>query len=221
MSITNGYVTIKELQGHLHGNGVPTTFTADDIVNMEFAIEAISRLIDEKCDTTFYARTETRYFTPQNSDLLWLDTDLISITTLKSDEDGNGTYETTWSTSDYWLEPRNARVKTNEEDKKPYRQIRQNPNGSYAFIKTDYSIEIAGSWGYTDGIDGSSEPTQVPPFVKQAVLLMANRIYRRKDAIFGIAGTPALGVVTVRAKIKEDSDIMNLLTGIDKRGFYS
>ncbi len=221
MAIVNGYVTIKELQGHLHGNGMPPTFAADDTRNMEFAIEAISRLIDERCDTTFYARTETRTFCPQFGDLLWLEDDLISITTIKSDEDGNDSYETTWATTDYWLEPRNARIKTNEADKKPYRQIRINPNGNYGFIKGRHSIQIAGSWGYTDGIDSNSEPTQVPPFVKNAVLLMANRIYRRKDAIFGIAGTPALGVVTVRAKIKEDSDIMHLLTGIDKRGFYA
>ncbi len=221
MAISNGYITIKELQGHLHGDGMPTTYTAEDVSNMEIAIEAISRLIDEKFDTTFYARTETRYFTPQFTDLMWLDSDLISITSLKSDDNLDNVFETTWATGDYWLEPRNARVKTNEADKKPYRQIRVNPNGDNSFLRDCYSIEIVGSWGYTAGIDGDGEPTQVPPFVKNAVLLMANRTYRRKDAIFGIAGTPALGVVTVRARIKEDSDIMNLLTGIDKRGFYA
>lgn len=220
MAISNGYVTLKELQGHLNGDGMPPVYTPQDTHNMEIAIEAISRLIDEKCDTTFYARTETRYFTPQNTDLLWLNTDLISITTLKSDTALDGTYATTWATTDYGLEPRNARVKTNEADKKPYRQIRINRNGNYSFLKEHDSIEIAGSWGYTDGIDGT-EPTQVPPFVKNAVLLMANRTYRRKDAIFGIAGTPALGVMTVRARIKEDTDIMNLLSGIDKWGFYA
>jgi hypothetical protein len=220
MAINNGYITLKELQNHLHSNGMPTTFTDADKVNMEIAIEACSRLVDQWCDTTFYARTETRYFTSQFSDLLYVD-DLISITTLKTDNDNDGTYEITWQTSDYWLEPRNARIKTNEADKEPYRQIRINTNGNYYFPVTHYGIEITGLWGYTDGIDDNDEPTQIPPFVKNAMLLMANRVYRRKDAIFGVSGTPQLGVMTVQARVQEDTDIINLLSGINKRGFYA
>ncbi len=219
MAIINGYVTLSELQGSLHGSGLPTTYTPADIANQELAIEAISRLVDEMSQTTFYARTETRYYTPEMTDLLWLPDDLISITTLKTDDDYDGTYETTWTTDDYYLEPRNARVRANEADKQPYRQIRINKNGDYSFPRVDYGVEIVGSWGYTDGIDGSDEPTQVPQFVKNAVLLMANRIFRRKDAIFGIAGTPALGVTVVKARIQEDSDIMQLLQGINERGW--
>ena len=218
--MANGYITLQELQGHLHSSGMPTTFTDDDKVNMNLAIDAISRLVDEHYNTTFYSRTETRYFTAQFDDLLYVD-DLISVATLKTDDDYDGTYEVTWSSSDYWLEPRNARAKVNEADKKPYRQIRINSNGDYAFPTTEYAVEIVGEWGYTDGIDGSDEPTQVPPFVKNAVLLMANRVYSRKDAIFGVAGTPQLGVMTVRAKIQEDTDIQKLLSGIDTRGFYA
>lgn len=220
MAVSNGYITLSELQGHLHSNGMPTTFTADDKVNMELAIEAISRLIDMQCETTFYARTETRYFTSQCTDLLWLEDDLISVTSLKTDENYDGAYEVTWATSDYWLEPRNARAKANEADKEPYRQIRINPNGNYSFPTNEYAIEIMGTWGYTDGIDGNDEPTQVPPFVKNACLLMANRVYRRKDAIFGVSGTPQLGVMTIRAKIEQDTDIKHLLSGVNKRGFY-
>lgn len=221
MAISNGYVTLAEFKAHLNSNGLPTTLSDDDKSLMELAIEAISRLVDEWYDTTFYARTETRYFTAQYHDLLWLSEDLISVTTLKTDDNDDGTYETTWTTSDYWLEPRNARAKTNEQDKEPYRQIRVNPNGDYSFPTQHYGVEIAGSWGYTDGIDSNSEPTQVPPFVKNAVLLMANRTYRRKDAIFGIAGVSQLGIVTVRSKIQQDTDIMNLLQGVNKRGFYA
>ncbi len=209
MAITNGYLTLAELKEHLNTGGMPTKYTPEDERNLEFAIEAMSRLVDEQFSTTFYARTETRYFSSDFSDLLYID-DLISVTTLKTDADGDATYEDTWATSDYWLEPRNARTNADAEQMKPYRQIRVNPEGDYTFPCRRYDVEIVGSWGYT---------TAPPPVVKEAMLLMSNRIYRRKDAIFGIAGTPALGVMTVRARIQEDTDIQHLLSGIDMRGW--
>ena len=210
MAITNGYITLKELKGHLQSYGLPTEYTAEDEANMETAIEAMSRMVDSHAQTTFYARTETRYYCPDFRDLVYID-DLISVTTLKTDDDGDGVYENTWATTDYWLEPRNARLNADAAQNTPYRQIRVNPEGDYTFpTSQQYGVEIVGSWGYT---------TEVPPVVKQAMLLMANRVYRRKDAIFGIAGTPQLGVTVVRAKIEEDTDIAQLLTGIDIRGW--
>jgi len=217
----NGYITLVELQEHLHSNGQPTEFRQADIDNMNLAIDAISRWIDEHCETTFYGRTETRILTAQFNDLLWLEDDLISVTTLRTDEDYDGTFEVTWTASDYWLEPRNARAMSNEADKEPYRQIRINPNGNYGFPTTRHSVELAGVWGYTDGIDDNGDPTDVPPYVKNACLLMANRVFSRKDAIFGVAGTPQLGVQVVRARIEQDTDIQNLLEAVNKRGFYA
>ena len=211
MAIVNGYIALTELQGHLHSNGMPVTFTPADVVNMELAIEAVSRLVDQKSGTTFYARTETRNFTADYHDLLYVD-DLISVTTLKTDDNDDGTYEVTWTTSDYYLEPKNARMKSAEGEKEPYRQIRVNQNGDYSFPTSYYGIEIAGSWGYT---------TTPPDYVKQVVMLMANRIYRRKDAIFGVSGTPQLGVMTVQARIQEDTDIVKLMSGLNTRGFYA
>lgn len=209
MAINNGYCTRQELKNHMMSAG-GGSFTVEDDPNIDIAIEAISRLVDYLHQTTYYGATETRYFTAHWSDLLYVD-DLISVTTLKTDDDYDGTYETTWATTDYWLEPRNARVKANAQDKRPYRQIRQNPNGDYAFPTNDYAIEIAGVWGYT---------TTVPTVIKQAVLLAGHRVFKRKDSIFGIAGTPALGVQVIQARIQQDSDIMQLLSGTDLRGFY-
>ncbi len=173
---------------------------------MEIAIEAISRWLDDHFNTTFYARTETRYYTAEFSDLIWVD-DLISITSIKTDSGGDGTYEITFTTADYWLEPRNAQLQT---EKRPYRQIRINPNGTNNFPTNRYGVEIVGSWGYS---------AVAPKTIKQAALLMAHRIYKRKDAIFGIAGTSALGTMIVQAKIQQDSDLVLLLDGIDIRGW--
>lgn len=211
MALVNPYITLAELKGVLTA-GQQVTYKAEDEANMETAINAMSRLIDMLAKTTFYARTETRYFTPDWYDLLHLPDDMISVTTLKTDEDGDGTYEITWATTDYWLEPRNARVNADDAQKRPYRQIRVNPEGDYTFpTNRHHAIEIVGSWGYTN---------EVPATIKQNMLLAANRVYRRKDAIFGVAGSPALGVQIIQARIQQDSDIMMLLNqGIDHRGF--
>lgn len=204
--VVNGYCTLAELKGHIVANG-GGDFTAEDDTNLEIAINAVSRWLDNHFDTSFYARTETRCYDAQWHDLLYVD-DLLTVTTLKTDEDEDGTYETTWASSDYWLEPRNAAT-----NKRPYRQVRRRATGDYSFpVGVEYGIEITGTWGYCTEANRPAEITQF-------TLLMAHRLWKRKDAIFGVAGTPALGVQIIQARITADEDLMLLLTGIDRRGF--
>lgn len=198
------YVTVEELQAFVDASGA-AGFTGADRANMETAIAAASRWIDERCDTQFVAASDTRYFTADWYDLLYID-DLVSLTTLKTDDDGDGVYETTWTASDYRLEPRHADAKN-----RPYRAIRRNANGDYSFpAGVEEGVEVVGMFGYS---------TAAPGPIKQACLLLAARLWMRKDAIFGVAGTPGLGVTTVQAQLRADADVMALLDGIDRRGF--
>ena len=200
MTVTNGYATLAELMAQIGATGA-ASFTADEMAGMETAIEAASRWIDAQTGTRFYAASETRYYTADWSDLLYID-DLLSVTTLATDDDEDGTYETTWAVTDYVLEPRNAAL-----NGKPYRQIRYTPNGDYSFPRgVRDGVKVVGSFGYASA---------APPVVEQACLLLAHRLWRRKDAIFGVAGTPALGVQVVQAKITADADIMALLSAVD------
>lgn len=210
MALTNAYCTLVEFQDHVMANGGPD-FTSVDHGNMEIAIQAASSWLDDYFDTTFYAVTATQYFTARWYDLLHVP-DLLTVTTLKTDEDGDGTYETTWTTSDYRLEPVNAAARRNPI---PYRQIRiKEVSGSYNFpTGVEYGVEIAGTWGYCTAANRPAE-------IKQWTLLMAHRLWRRKDAIFGIAGTPALGVQVVQAKITADEDLMLLLKNISRRAAF-
>lgn len=208
MPITNGYCTLEELKGHIMANG-GGSFTQEDDTNMEIAINAMSRWLDEHFSTSFNARTETRYFTADFHDLVWID-DLLSVTTLKTDDNDDGTYETTWASTDYWLEPKNAQL---GNQPKPYRQVRIRSNGNYSFpTGVEYGIEIAGNWGYCTA---ANRPATITNFL----LLGGHRIWKRKDAIFGIAGTPALGTQIIQARIQQDSDLVMLLQGIDRRGW--
>ena len=99
---------------------------------------AISRAIDDHTSNRFYPITEARYFTAMRGDELWID-DLISVTTLKTDENADRTYETTWATTDYDLNPFTAVGS--------YNRITITPNGNNAFpINTAKGIEIDGVW---------------------------------------------------------------------------
>jgi hypothetical protein len=198
------YASIEQLQSHIDASG-GVSWNAADADNLTLALEAASRWLDERLDTRFRAVSETRYYTARWYDLLHID-DLVSLTSLKTDDDDDGDYETTWAATDYRLEPRNAAVKN-----RPYRTIRYTSNGRYSFpTKVDDGVEVTGLFGY------SAEP---PAPIVQACLLMAHRLWMRKDAIFGVAGTPGLGVTVVQAQIREDADILAMLAGIDRRGF--
>lgn len=202
MTIINGYVTVGELQTHMAPGG-EANFAAGEYGLMELAIEAASRWIDEMTGARFYAASETRTYTAEWHDLLYVD-DVTAVTSLRTDDDGDGVYETTWAAMDYILEPQGAGQRG-----RPYRQIRIHPEGRYAFPRSwPGGVEVAGSFGY-----GATAPAPV----RMACLLLAHRLYRRKDAIFGVAGTPGLGVTVVQARITADADIMALLQAIEQR----
>lgn len=165
---------------------------------MEQIINATSRAIDKYCKRRFYSATQTRYFNANCYDAVFID-DLTTATTVKTDQDGDGTFETTWASGDYKLWPFNALT-----DGEPYMEIRISSNGTYYFpTSVEKGVEIAGSWGYCT-IDN------LPPAVKEACLIMAARLYKRKDAPFGITGPNEFGQQTIVDKF--DSDVKMLLT---------
>lgn len=196
------YADLEELRARIDATGA-AEWNAADMSNMATALRAASRWIDERMDTRFFVATETRVYSADWPDLLFID-DLTELTTLKTDDDGDGVYETTWTGADFILEPTNAAGKL-----RPYRQIRKRANGVRSFpTRIEYGVQVVGDFGY------AAEP---PEPVKQACLLLAHRLWARKDAIFGVAGTPGLGVTIVQARIHADADILAMLEGVDRR----
>lgn len=80
---------------------------------------SVSRWIDGYCDRVFARRTATMQVDTCGAYSLKTP-DLVSVTTLKTDDDADGTFETTWSTSDYELQPVNAAAQLESE---PYTSI--------------------------------------------------------------------------------------------------
>lgn len=192
MPILNGYTTLATLKARL---GIADT--SDDAA-LEGVIEAVSRWIDAYTGRRFYAAVETRYYTPEWENYLRID-DLLSVTSLKTDEDGDRVYETTWVATDYYLEPDNAPLKGS-----PYTMIRA--SGSKLFPSVRRGIEIVGSFGYS---------ATTPKLIEEACIVQSARLFRRKDAPFGVTGAPEVGQLTVIPRI--DPDVKTLL---DTGGYW-
>lgn len=191
----NAYCTLSQLKARL-----TITDTNDDTTLGE-VIDAVSREIDNECRRRFYTTDvdEIRYFTADDGGVVFTD-DIISVTTLETDEAMNRTYSRTWAVTDFDLLPDNAALYS-----KPYTRIVAAPNGRYSFPMTRKAIKITGRFGYF---------STVPAVVREACLIQAERIFKRKDAPFGIMGAPDVGYVRLKAEL--DPDVKRLLDGVRK-----
>lgn len=172
------------------------TDPSDDTV-LERCINAASREIDNYTQRRFYTLEETRYYTPRDACTLFTD-DLVSVTSLKTDEDGDRTYEVTWAVTDYDLMPFNAPV---QSIPKPYTWIEIAPEGNNVFpVGLAKSVEITGAFGYS---------ATTPDPINRACINRAIWLYKRQDATFGVAGMSGMGSIVLR--IEYDPDMRMLL----------
>lgn len=194
MTIGSGYCTLDELKDRL---GVDDN--ADDAA-LASVVNAVSRWIDQDRNRRFYTTTndETRYFTAKNSDRVVID-DLISLTTLKTDFDGDGTYETTWTATDYRLGPANLTPKL---------EISRRVYGSYYFPIFDDGVQVVGKFGYV---------STTPAAIKEACLLVAMRVFGRKDMLYGVSGSADLGTLQAIANLGSDGEVKALLNSVPRR----
>lgn len=253
-----GLATLKSALG--------ITDTADD-ARLRGVLEGVARQIDGDVGRTFRVVSATRYLTPGSTEVLLLDRDLVGLTSLKSDEGGDGVFETTWASSDYLLAPYNAPA-----DEEPYWRIETAPGGAQSFPVAQRSVEIVGRWSWwqelvstttlaedldttetavdvtsaaslevgqtilTDseqmyitgissatltvdrGVNGTTAAThsnaaavsryRYPANVVEASLIQAGRVFRRKDAPFGVVGSAEMGSGIVIARLDPDVRMM-------------
>ena len=133
----NSYSDLSMLKSASYLNIASVTDYDGPLLNL--LIQA-SRLLDKWCGRFFFVRDDTRYYDGAGLKL-FLPDDLLSITTLKTDEDGDGTYENTLATTDYFLYPLNEYPKI---------RIEINPNGNYGSFASGIQkgVQIVGSFGY-------------------------------------------------------------------------
>lgn len=194
MAITNGYATLAQVKAALR-----ITDSVDDTL-LEMNIEAASRAIDEYTNRNFYnAGTAVRYYAPSDSLNVDID-DLVSLTSLQTMSDDEQVYDTTWTSTDYQLEPLNGIA---DGIAQPYNHIRA--VGDYTFLTLDNeaTIKITGVWGW------ATTPIQVT----QACVIQSSRIYKRLDSPLGII-SGELGSMRIGSRL--DPDVAQLIDGLRK-----
>jgi len=157
------------------------------------SIEAATIAIDNDTGRTFSATTATKVFGADGYVLRV--SDLISITTLKFDENDDGVYDLTIAASEYELDGLRQTA-----DGWPYDTVRmldrQFPFGG----RRRQRIQIVGSWGFT----------AVPSPINQACSLLAAQLAQRSTvALFGVQSFGDLGAQAVRTK---DPHYMRLIS---------
>jgi hypothetical protein len=197
MAIVNGYCTLADLKAALRVQD-----SIDDSL-LELAIESASREIDGYCERVFYSTTATRVYAPTNIYTVTTD-DIISVTTLKSSSDGV-TYDITWQTSDYQLEPLNGVAGGLVT---PYTRIRA--TGNYlmptfsvgTFYELEALIQVVGVFGWS----------AIPAAIRQATVILAMRLFKRLDSPMGVISND-LGSMRVG---RQDPDVEALVAPFRK-----
>jgi hypothetical protein len=198
---TNAYATLAELKAFLGVSG-----TGDDL-RLDQVLTAASRQIEMWCDRKFWldaaASPTVRQFAA--ADRHWLDLGRHEIgaatpVTVQVDSAGDGTYETTLSSTDYTLGPVNAPVDFPEP--LPYRWV-QALSGSWPLphgsLAREERVKVTARYGWP----------AVPADVSEACLLLSAETYKLKDAPYGVVGFSEFGVVRVR----DNPKVAGLLAG--------
>jgi len=154
----NLYASVAEFRERLGLTDLSQDFMLDH------ALQTASRWIDSTLGRRFFttAAPEIRYYTAPFYSYLETD-DILSVTTLATDANGDGVYETTWTAAtDFWLGPRNAPVNS-----EPYTCInRTSYSGRFSFPAWQDAVQVTGLFGYCT-------LANVPPQIRELCLRLA------------------------------------------------
>lgn len=172
------YITTAQLKSYLR---IPDTV---DDTELGFAITAASRAIDHATNRQFgqVSPVEARVYSARY-DRSWsrwvVDTDDISSATgLLVAVDDNDDQVFDKSITDFRLAP------VNEDEKgRPWTQIVLNADSATMPTATRASVQVTALWGWA----------AVPTAIKEAALVQSARFFYRREAPFGIAGSPTVG----------------------------
>lgn len=171
------------------GSGDDTLITA--------LIARAQSTIDHYTGRTFEASADTtRKFTvgvDTEGRMLYLDEDLCSITTIKTNAD-NGSGGTTIASTEYVTHPRN---------RTPYHAIDLLSSSSNSWTYTtdaENGITIAGKWAYS---------TSAPDDIVHACIRLATYFYRQKDSgVMDTTAIPDAGIIQVPQGIPRDVQLI-------------
>lgn len=182
MALGDPYATLAELKTRL---GI--TDVVDDAA-LTRAVGAASRTVEGLTRRQFNqaGAVSARVFHPVSPSVAYVD-DLHTSAGLlvDTDDDLDGAYENAWPAAGFQLEPANGAVAG--IGGWPFTRIRA--IGDRAFtVAEQTTVRVTASWGWA----------AVPDSVKEATLILAEELFKMKDAPFGVAGFGEFGPVRVR-----------------------
>ena len=198
MAITNGYATKNQIKAALR---IGTADTVDDDL-IDNCAGAASRLIDGFCNRKFWAVGSATVRVYQAEDSFFCSIDDISGTaiTLQTSTNADGVFDTTWSPTDWQLEPLNGNLDGIEWAYDKIRAI-----GDYLFptVNANYGeqalVKVTANFGWP----------YVPETITQATIIQASRIFKRYDSPLGVAGFGDMGAIRVSRAL--DPDVAQLV----------
>jgi hypothetical protein len=180
MALGDDYITLPELKGRL-GIG-----DAVDDVTLSSAIKAASRGVDHFCRRQFNKTTtaSARTYHPSHSRLAMVH-DFHTTTDLVVATGDDGAFDTTWSATDFQLEPLDGIVDGVEGF--PFWKVRAVENQLFPMARRA-TVQITAQWGWD----------AVPSPVVEATFIVAQDIARLKDTPFGVGGFAEFGRIRAR-----------------------
>jgi hypothetical protein len=193
MSINQGYATRNQVKAALR---IGTADTIDDDL-IDNCVGAASRLIDGYCNRRFWqtGTAEARVYQAEDSFYCSIDDIAGTALTLKTSTQADGTFDLTWSRSDYQLEPLNGNL-----DGLTWSYDKIRAVGDYLFptVNANYGdqalVQVTAIFGWP----------AVPEPVTQATIIQASRIFKRYDSPLGVAGFGDLGAIRVSRFLDPD-----------------
>jgi len=165
-------------------------------------IETVSRWIDGHCQR-FFGQTDpdvVRVFDTCDPCRVNV-SDLLAVAAVKTDENGDGTFEVTWAAGDYQPLPL---AQAGAPEPRPFTMLqavaaRRFPVPYWGQERRG-RIQVTGTWGWA----------AVPEPVEEACLIQASRVWMRRQSPQGvIGGFSDFGPVRVSARL--DPDVEDLL----------
>lgn len=194
VTITNGYCDETAIKAALR-----IADTTDD-TRIGQVVTAVSRQIDAWCARIFYdtgATLSPRSYPVTSAGVVSVD-DFHTTTGLvvKTDDDDDATFETTWDAADYQVEPFNGVV--DGQPGWPYYRIRAVNTRTFPTSTKRPGVQVTARWGWA----------AVPEQVREACLVQSSRIMKRRDSVFGVAGAAEFGSLRLLSKLDPDVELL-------------
>jgi hypothetical protein len=189
-----GYANIDQVRQRFR---IPDT---TDDARLSELIDVASAMIDRDTGQRFGqygGGTLVKTLTPDDPCLLHTPAIASGTLTLKTDDDGDGTFETTWAAADYELDGVGANIGTID----PYTTIRAVNAKTFpvpSAAARQRVVQVTGTWGYP----------ATPDAIVEATMLLVSRLWHRAGSPLGAQAIGDGGALFVRST---DPDYQHLI----------